>query len=61
MSKEAELLDAFVELIDFHELDTLDSRAVELKLRAKALKEKDNSALNEWIEEVRQANMHELT
>jgi len=61
MTDEMELINAMVELIDFHELDTVDSRAVELKLRAKALKEKDNSSLYEWIESVRQANMHELT
>ena len=51
-------------LVRFHELDTVDSRAVELLHQASEIENTplvNESELDEWIEEVRVANMHELT
>ena len=57
------LVGAFADLAKFHELATVDSRAVELLLHAKELEgvvdsDPDNTA---WLEELRIANSHELT
>lgn len=55
------LVDAFVDLVKFHELDTVDSRALELLSHANALEGVPDRDNKEWLEEVRVANSHELT
>ena len=58
------LVDAFAALAKFHELATVDSRAVELLLHADSLSwvgEEESDDSKAWLEELRVANSHELT
>ncbi len=58
------LVDAFAALTRFHELATVDSRAVELLLHADLLSgvaEEESEDAKAWLEELRAANSHELT
>jgi hypothetical protein len=58
------LVTAFTDLAKFHELATVDSRAVELLLHADALEgipDGESEDSKAWLEELRVANSHELT
>mgnify|MGYP001820872234 CR=1 FL=1 len=62
-TKAEELIKDMADLVRFHELATVDSRAVELLQRAEDLgvTEDEESEHSEWLEAVRQENLHPLT
>ena len=50
-------------LIRFHELESVDSRAVELLIKAQDIEDVDpvaNSEMDEWLETVRAENVNPL-
>jgi stalled ribosome rescue protein Dom34 len=59
------LVQQFSDLVKFHEIEAVDSKAVELLLITEelfSLEEKETDQdLGEWIEQIHQANMHEMT
>lgn len=58
-----QLIKEFTELVKFHELEAVDSKAVELLWRASGVKGdviEIDTEFKDHLEIIRQANMHEL-
>jgi hypothetical protein len=58
-----ELVKDMAKLIRFHELESIDSRAVELLIKAAELEDVepvDEENIDEWLKEVRAANINPL-
>lgn len=58
--KMIKLIDEMAELIQFHELEAVDSKAADLLLQAEKMKQTSVSELEPYLEQIRLDNIHSM-